>query len=257
MSGGKSDRRTTMNPLPITVHASAESLAIAVACRLADAIRDGVAARGEAWLALAGGSTPFAAYRKLAAMDLPWHRVNLVASDERVVPATHEKRNERALAEAFAGARGVTIHPLVASDGATRGATGACNDATPGDPALATAQASLGALAHRAFDAVLLGMGADAHFASLFPQVTPASALDAGHRAPFVALTPDPLPPEAPFPRVSLTLSRLIATHSLMLMITGEAKRAALEAARTRSASEAPIHALLAAAPDLAIHWSP
>jgi 6-phosphogluconolactonase len=232
-----------MSPLPVIEHANAEALAEAVADALAEAIRDGVATRGDAWLALAGGSTPFAAYRKLAAMDLPWTKVHLVASDERVVPASHEKRNERALAEAFASAQGVTVHPLVAADGR--------------DDALATADASLAPLTHRAFDAVLLGMGADAHFASLFPHVTPQAALDAGERTPRVAITPDPLPPEAPFPRVSLTLSRLVAAHSLLLMITGDAKRAVLEGARERSTADAPIHALLAAAPDLAIHWSP
>ena len=242
-----------MSPLPITVHANADALAAAVAHALAQAIREGVAARGDAWLALAGGSTPFAAYRLLAAMDLPWSAVNLVASDERVVPATHEKRNERALAEAFAAATGVTLHPLVAADGAA----GCTRDPASDEATLATAQASLAPLAHRAFDAVLLGMGADAHFASLFPQVTPPAALDAGNRAPLVALTPDPLPPEAPYPRVSLTLSRLVAAHSLVLMITGETKRAVLESARSRAATDAPIHALLAAAPDLAIHWSP
>ena len=247
-----SEGRPAMSPLPITTHANAEALAAAVADHLANAIRDGVAARGEAWLALAGGSTPFAAYRLLAAMDLPWHRVHLVASDERVVLAAHEKRNERALAEAFAAARGVTIHPLVAADGAES------DDASATDElSLKTARESLAPLAHRAFDAVLLGMGADAHFASLFPGVTPAAALDGGSRDAVVALTPDPLPLEAPFPRVSLTLSRLVAAHTLMLMITGETKRAVLDAARTRPATDAPIHALLAAAPDLAIHWSP
>ncbi|MGL6290484.1 MAG: 6-phosphogluconolactonase, partial [Silanimonas sp.] len=112
-------------------------------------------------------------------------------------------------------------------------------------------------LQRQAFDAVLLGMGADAHFASLFPQVTPPSALDAGDGAPLVGITPDPLPPEAPFPRVSLTLSRLVAARTLMLMITGETKRRVLVEARERAVVDAPIHALLAAAPDLAIHWSP
>lgn len=240
-----------MSSLPITTHANAEALAEAVAEALADAIRAGVAARGDAWLALAGGSTPFAAYRRLAAMDLPWASVHLVASDERAVPAAHEKRNERALAEAFAAARGVTIHPLVAADGA------AVNVHTDSRATLATAESSLAPLTHRAFDAVLLGMGADAHFASLFPQVTPPSALDGNSREALVAITPDPLPPEAPYPRVSLTLSRLVAAHSLLLMITGDTKRAVLESARERTAADAPIHALLAAAPDLAIHWSP
>lgn len=239
-----------MTPLPIIEHRDAEALADALAAALASAIRNGVTARDEAWLVLAGGSTPLAAYRKLAAMDLPWSKVHLLASDERWVPATHEKRNERALAKAFAAAAGVRLHPLLPADADTAGFSA-------DHKALASAEASLAALGHRAFDAVLLGMGADAHFASLFPKVTPAAALDAGDAAIAVALTPDPLPPEAPFPRVSLSLSRLIASHALLLAITGKSKRRVLESARERLASEAPIHALLAAAPDLDIHWSP
>ncbi len=244
-----------MSPLPITEHSNTEALATVVAHALASTIRDGVAARGDAWLALAGGNTPLAAYRKLAAMDLPWSKVHLVASDERWVPITHAKRNERALAEIFGAARGVSIHPLVSLDAIAERPP--VIDGSYDRTLLETALDSLTPLQHRAFDAVLLGMGTDAHFASLFPRVTPFAALDAGERAPVVALTPDPLPPEAPFPRVSLTLSRLVAAHALLLIITGEDKRSVLEAARTRPASEAPIHALLAAAPDLAIHWSP
>lgn len=235
-----------MTPLPITEHLNAEALADAVAMHLAKAIREGVAARGEAWLALAGGSTPFAAYRRLAAMDLPWSAVNVLASDERAVPADHDKRNERALVEAFAAAASLTIHPLLPRDASA---------ASP--PSLQTAEASLAPLHRQGFDAVLLGMGLDAHFASLFPRVTPRSALDAGDLAAAVALSPDPLPPEAPFPRVSLTLSRLVSARVLMLMITGDAKRHVLEDSRQRPVIDAPIHALLAAAPDLAVHWSP
>lgn len=235
-----------MTPLPITEHLNAEALADAVAEHLAEAIRAGVAARGEAWLALAGGSTPFAAYRRLAAMELPWSAVHLVASDERAVPADHEKRNERALAEAFAPAQGVSIHPLLPIDCAIGAA-----------PELSTVEAALSSLHRQAFDAVLLGMGLDAHFASLFPAVTPPTALNAGHPAIAVTITPKPLPPEAPFPRVSLSLSRLVSARMLMLMITGENKRRVLEESREQSADLAPIHALLAAAPDLAVHWSP
>jgi 6-phosphogluconolactonase len=179
-------------------------------------------------------------------MDLPWSAVNVLASDERAVPADHAKRNERALAEAFAAAGGLKIHPLLPSN---------ASSASP--LSLQTAEASLGPLHRQGFDAVLLGMGLDAHFASLFPAVTPRAALDAGDATVAVAVTPHPLPPEAPFPRISLSLSRLISARVLMLMITGDAKRRVLEESRQRPAIDAPIHALLAAAPDLAVHWSP
>jgi len=256
MSAGALDA-PPMRPLPITVHADADALAGAVAAALARAIGTGIAAHGEAWLALAGGSTPLAAYRMLAAMDLPWAKVHLIASDERWVDARHEKRNERALAAAFAAAGGVTVHPLVPADAAIARFEACIGKTTGAHELLRTAATSLAPLAYRGFDAVLLGMGADAHFASLFPQVTPAAALDAGSREAVVAITPKPLPPEAPYPRISLTLSRLLAAHSLLLMIRSESKRRVLEEARSRPVHEAPIHALLTAAPDLAIHWSP
>ncbi|MBS3959762.1 MAG: 6-phosphogluconolactonase [Xanthomonadaceae bacterium] len=250
-----------MSPLRLHVHADAGALAEAVAAQLAEAASAGIAARGEAWLALAGGSTPLAAYRSFAAMPLDWTKVQIVASDERWVPAGHPLRNERALAEAFAAAAGVRILPLVPARADAGGfATPAAlpiGSAAVSDSRLHSAEASLAPLRHRAFDAVLLGMGSDAHVASLFPRSTPPAALDPGGHEPVVAVTPDPLPPAAPVPRVSLTLSRLIASHALLLVITGEAKRGVLEAARTRPALDAPVQALLAAAPDLAIHWSP
>lgn len=225
-------------------HSDTHALAAAVAQRLAQSIRDGVAKRGSAWLALAGGSTPFAAYRLLASMDLPWSAVNLVATDERWVDETHSARNEAALRQAFAAAHSVKVHALVPAH-------------TESAPNTDTAEGTLAALGVRPFDAVLLGMGMDAHIASLFPKVTPAGAFDAGSRVAAITLTPDPLPPEAPFARVSLTLPRLLGTHWLGLMISGVGKRSVLEAATERSTLEAPVNALLRAAPDLAIHWSP
>lgn len=228
----------------LQTHVDAGTLAAAVAECLAAAIREGVAKRGSAWLALAGGSTPFAAYRLLAAMDLPWAAVHLIATDERWVDEAHPARNEAALRTAFSVAQGVQVHPLVPADAS-------------GSPNTSAVEASLSSLGVRPFDAVLLGMGMDAHIASLFPHVTPASAFDAGSRVSAITLTPDPLPPEAPFARVTLTLPRLLSTHWLGLMISGAGKRTVLENATERSTLEAPVNALLRAAPDLAIHWSP
>ena len=233
-----------MKPLTLNEHANADALAEAMAAALAAAIREGVARRGSAWLALAGGSTPFAAYRQLAAMDLPWQDVNLVATDERWVPVSHAKRNEAALREAFAKANGLQLHPLVP-------------DRADGPPNTEAALHSLALLGGRPFDAVLLGMGGDAHIASLFPGVTPQDGLDPASRSAAIAVTPDPLPPEAPYARVSLCVSRLIAARTLLLMLVGTTKRDVLHAARERSPSDAPVNAVLAAAPDLAIHWSP
>jgi 6-phosphogluconolactonase len=195
------------------------ALAEALAERLAAIIRDAVAVRGQAVLALAGGRTPMQAYRHLAALDLPWHAVTLVPTDERWVSAGHPARNDDEIAESFALAGGVRIQSLV---------PGEANHA----PVAATTATSLASLPM--FDAVLLGMGADAHTASLFPGADGlAAAMDPDGSASACVIVPDPLPPEAPYPRISLTAGRLLRTRQLLLAITGEAKRTAWQSART------------------------
>ena len=80
-------------------------------------------------------------------------------------------------------------------------------------------------------DAVLLGFGLDEHIASLFPGSTGVDAALAlsGEALP-VRLTPDPLPPEAPFARITLTMGSLVRT---------------LQAARAAAEVTTPLRVLL------------
>ena len=59
-------------------------------------------------------------------------------------------------------------------------------------------------------------------------------------------LTPDPLPPEAPFDRVTLTLPSLLASDELVFVIRGDDKRAVFDAA-LRGEHDLPVARLLAA----------
>jgi 6-phosphogluconolactonase len=86
-------------------------------------------------------------------------------------------------------------------------------------------------------------MGADGHVASLFPSSDPR--LDDPQMVR--RLTPDPLPEEAPFDRITLTLPALLASDALLFVIRGAAKRAVFEAA-ARGDSDLPIARLLGAA---------
>jgi 6-phosphogluconolactonase len=159
-----------------------------------------------------GGSTPFPILADLAARPLPWARIAVWPGDDRIVAEDHAASNVgriRALLEP-AGAR---IVPL-------------SEDAAPPRFALAW-----------------LGMGGDGHIASLFPNTDPRTDDPLLVRR----LTPDPLPPEAPFDRLSLTIPALLNSDELLFVIRGADKRAVFEAAG-RGECDLPVARLLKAA---------
>ncbi len=208
---------------------------------------EAVRARGSAIMVLAGGSTPLPAYRALAALALDWSRVVAMPGDERCVPHTHPASNLRQIASAFAAAPTLRLAELTPSDG---------------DPDAALGHAAAVLATYPApFDTVVLGMGLDAHTASLFPGAEGIDlALDPGSHLDAFRIDPVPLPPEAPFSRVSLTLARLVRTRALHLLITGHEKRDVLLRACADSGNRRghPVAAVLhAATSPVHVHWSP
>ena len=202
--------------------------------------------RGTALLSLAGGGTPLPAYRALAAAPLPWARVTAFPGDERCVPHADPDCNLRALRAAFAACAGIDLQPLTTADG---------------DPERSVVEARTRLARHpQAWDAVVLGMGLDAHTASLFPGAPqlPAALAEDG-AADALRIDPQPLPAEAPYPRITLTMPRLLRARSIHLAITGAAKREVLHAAlRAHDPLRHPVAALVhASATPVQVHWSP
>jgi 6-phosphogluconolactonase len=159
-----------------------------------------------------GGSTPFPILAELAKAPLDWRRVTVWPGDDRIVPEDHPASNTgriRALLEP-AGAEVVALSEM---------------EQVP----------------HFAF--AWLGLGEDGHVASLFPNTDPRA--DDARRVR--RLTPDPLPPEAPFDRVTLTIPALLDSDELLFVFRGAAKRALFEAA-ARGEHDLPVARLLAAA---------
>lgn len=218
-----------------------EMLAATLSERLVQVIDAALTARGSAFLALAGGRTAPPVFRRLSERVLDFSSVCAVPTDERWVPHSHPDCNLSAAKAAFAGAPG--LRWLALTPAVPHGAVDAD-----------FAEQQLAGHPH-AFDAVLLGMGADGHFASLFPGApTLAAALDIRSRSAAIAIVPEPMPTAGPHPRISLTLARLLNARRVMLAITGADKRDTLERAHH---DRLPIAALLDHCPDLDIVWAP
>ena len=89
-----------------------------------------------------------------------------------------------------------------------------------------------------------LGMGPDGHIASLFPNTDPQIDDPQAVRR----LTPDPLPPHAPFDRITLTIPALAATDAVVFTLGGAADKRAVFEAALDGKHDLPIARLLRAA---------
>ena len=223
---------------------SAAAAAAAMAEQVAMALRMGVAWRERGSVAVAGGRTPVPLFHALRDAELDWGRVGITLTDERWVPEDHPASNaglvRRELLAGRAGAaRFMPLHDGSASAAAATGAV----------------WRNLKPLA-RPFDAVVLGMGADGHFASLFPgEPELAAALDPAAAPACVAMRA----PVAPQERISLNLAALLQARRVFLLVTGEAKlELLLSAARLEPKSPYPVTALLAQrSPAPEVYWAP
>lgn len=168
-------------------------------------------AEGEIAITVPGGSTPFPILAALDGQGIDWRRIAVWPGDDRIVAEDHPASNVGRIRAALEplGARVVALE----------------EGAQPPHFALAW-----------------LGMGADGHIASLFPNTDPQADDPLALRR----LVPDPLPPEAPFARLSLTIPALLDSDALIFVIRGAEKRALFEAAM-RGEHDLPVARLLGA----------
>ena len=223
----------------------AAELAGAVAGDVQFVIESAIEARGAAVIALAGGSTPAPIYAKLAAAKIDWKRVTIVPTDERIVPLGDKLSNVTMIGKAFIP-RGARVMPIVPQATADHKAAGRSADALMQD-------------LHWPLDLCLLGMGEDGHTASIFPGPDFDEALNGPKERRALGVMPDPLPPEAPVARVSLSRQGIVTARALMIAVTGADKRTVIEQAIKQGPSSAyPIGRVLADAElPVDIHWAP
>lgn len=229
---------------PIEIFDSAGAAAEAASAAILERLRAALIDRGAGHLCVTGGRTPGPVYDRLCDGAIDWSHVQVTLSDERWVDETSPDSNARLVRERLLKGRAAE-----ASFVSLRG-----DDADPEHGAWA---ADLRVAPLIPFDAVLLGMGEDGHFASLFPgnPVLEQGLDPAGARLVLHAPTTPTGAPTGPAPpqdRVSLTLHALMTAGTILVLISGPAKRAVLE-----QDGDLPIHHLIRAYQgELRLLWS-
>lgn len=212
------------------VHPTPEALAAAVARRWAALAEESIAKHGRFAVALSGGRTPRILYEHLASPAwrdrLPWERTELYLGDERCVPADHPDSNARMVREALLDRlhHPPLFFPMVSDP--LRPDQDAAHYAS-------LLRERLGDAPIPTFDLILLGMGVDGHFASLFPGTTaledreafvlPVRVEHLGHR------------------RISLGRRVIAAARRRIVMVTGADKRDTLAEVLHKPGSLLPI----------------
>ncbi len=223
---------------------SIDEMAGAVAGDIGFIIESAIDARGNALIALPGGKTPGPIFAKLGEAELPWKKVTIIPTDDRLVKMDNELSNIRMIAGHFirSGARVFPIAAEIADYRLAGNSADARLQDLPWPP-----------------DLVWLGMGDDGHTASLFDGPDLEDALNAPKARRAVGVMPDPLPADAPVARVTLTRSSILAAKTLLITITGQAKRDLLEQAiEDGHSSKLPIGRVLAECEQpIDIHWCP
>ncbi|HCI08372.1 6-phosphogluconolactonase [Ascidiaceihabitans sp.] len=212
-----------------------EMLIIEVAQKIVGDLKTALLTQENVSFVVPGGTTPGPIFDILCAADIEWNRVHVMLSDERWVPDDNDRSNAKLLRDRLLVNRAAAAKftPFYVPDVEV---ADACKDVSE---KLAS---------EWPISVLVLGMGADMHTASLFPQ---ANGLDAALRADADALLP--IQAEGQEQRVTLSAPVLNSAISKHIVIFGDDKRAALDVAKGSLPEVAPVAAVLDGA---TIHWA-
>ena len=209
----------------------AEQLFDDLGSALMGAAQKAVQERGVFHMALSGGGTPEPFYVRLVTdpkfRSFPWEQTHVWIVDERCVPEDHDKANIRMMREAMLShvpIKRSAVHPMpVLAD----------DPAKVYEEELAAAFPDVSLPDFPRIDFILLGMGGDAHTASLFPE-SPALgiadrwiATNDGERV---------VPP----PRVTMTYPLINHGREVVVLLVGSGKYETLKKIEAQLASGGP-----------------
>lgn len=221
-----------MSTVDVLRHPDAPALAESVAGRLITRLVERLADTGRAHLCLTGGGIGTAVLAAIAASpardSVDWPHVDIWWGDERYLPEGYADRNETS-------ARAALLNHVPVSPDRVHAIPGPWGSHSDVDEAADAYARALAAAARPddhgpapAMDVVLLGIGPDAHVASLFPG-QPALHED----RPCVAVRGAPKPPPV---RVTLTLPTINAAREVWILASGAEKSSAVRLALAEGA---------------------
>jgi len=193
---------------------------MSVVNQIASALSVAIEERGTASFVVSGGSSPTSIFAALVAgkhdHGVNWGQVTITLVDDRQVANDHDDSNCK------------LIHSKL-----LQGPVGEARflPLTVGGPASEIP---------RPFDVMLLGMGPDGHFASLFPSMLNDIAMDV-RAAPEVIETEPHGNPR--WPRISMNLSMILQSRLILLLVKGSIKREVLATAQIDRSL--PVHHLI------------
>lgn len=192
-----------MNNLHFHRFEDEEKLAFSLAQSIVNHLNDAIAEKGSASLIVSGGSTPKKLFKALNTMDIEWNKIKIGLCDERLVEPTHNDSNEKLVRETLmTGYAAKATFIDMANEDETACSVRVKELLMP-------------------FDVLVLGMGDDAHTASLFPNNPRlAEAYDLTRENICITIEPQ----HAPHTRMSLTLGAILSAHHVYLHFQGVSK---------------------------------
>ena len=214
-----------------------EVMQLDLANKIAGELRSALDHQERVSFCVPGGSTPGPVFDTLSDVGLDWDRVDVLLNDERWVPESSDRSNTAMLKRRLLVNKAARAHliPLY-------------TDVPTPEDGLAGLMPAIEAILP--INVLLLGMGNDMHTASLFPGADQLELALSDEAPTLLAMRA----PGAPEPRITLSAKALKTAISIHILITGDDKRKAYEAAQDLPVQDAPVTVFL---PQAHVHWAP